>query len=59
MAERVGADVLDDAIAALFQARVGQAAGMADMIEAIELQSGLDIDDLADAWLRTLACPPG
>jgi aminopeptidase N len=57
VAARIGEGVLDEALAGFFQAHVGRAAGMQDMIDAIESTSGMDVEDLAGSWLKTLACP--
>ena len=57
VAELVGADLLDGALAAFYQSRVGQAARMTDLLDAIELHSGVDVTPLADLWLHGLGNP--
>jgi len=60
VARKIGADKLDQTLASFYQANVGKAARMDDLIEAIKAdnpaQAGA-IDTLADKWLRQLACP--
>jgi aminopeptidase N len=57
VADRIGADVLDDAFAAFYGEFAGRAAGMQDMLDAIEAASGWDPTDCAEKWLRTADVP--
>jgi aminopeptidase N len=57
VAQRIGEGTLDQAIAGFYAAHVGQAAGMQDMVDAIETHGGMPIDDLVEGWLRTQECP--
>ena len=60
VARRVGADELDASLATFYQANVGQAAKMDELIDQIKADHPTDaaaIDSLADQWLRQLACP--
>ena len=60
VAETVGADVLDGALASFYQAHVGDTATMADMVATIQAETGFDATACADLWLRTSAVPtPG
>jgi aminopeptidase N len=53
----IGRDVLDGALARFYEAHVGRAARMQELIDAIEAESGLDASALEDAWLRSLGIP--
>lgn len=61
VAKVIGEDVLDQRIAEFYQAHVGKAAHMQDMIDHLEMKANAAdakaIDDLATKWLKTLACP--
>jgi len=61
VADLIGADELDAAIAGFYRAHMGSAATMDEMLDAIESgadQSQIaDIEQIADDWLRTSACP--
>lgn len=57
VADRIGADVLDDAIAAFYTEFAGRAAGMQDMLDAIAAESGWDPTACADKWLRAVDVP--
>lgn len=54
---QVGAAALDKAIATFYQANVGQAAGMQDMLDTIKAETGFDPSALAEAWLKSLGTP--
>jgi hypothetical protein len=54
---QIGRATLDAALAAFFQAHVGQAAGMQDLIDALETGGGQDLDALVAAWLTGLGVP--
>ncbi len=53
----VGRDALDRTIASFYQEHAGQAAGMADMLDAIEDETGFDARPLAKAWLQSKGAP--
>ena len=60
VANRIGAEELDAVLASFYQAHVGQAAKMDDLIEAIKAAHPDDadaIETLTDKWLRQLRCP--
>ena len=57
VAEEIGADTLDGILSDFYMEHVGEAPGMQDMLDAIEIQSGFDATDLAEAWLRGLGIP--
>lgn len=60
IAGSVGAEALDAALAAFYQAHVGGTATMADMLATIEAETGFDPSACAQAWLRDAAVPvPG
>ena len=55
--ERVGRDALDAALAGFYQARVGTAAGMDELIGHIEAETGTDLQDLRQGWLKSTGVP--
>lgn len=60
VADVIGADALDVVLADFYQAHVGKAARMDELIDAITAAHPGDaaaVDDLADTWLRQLSCP--
>ncbi len=58
VAELIGEDQLDTALAEFYADHVGQAARMQDMIDHLhDYGDAAAIDDLADAWLRQVECP--
>lgn len=60
VAKVIGADVLDQALAAFYQANVGKAARMTDLIDAIKAKAGANaaqVDKLTVDWLKTEKCP--
>jgi aminopeptidase N len=57
VAEEVGAETLDGLLSSFYQANVGQAAGMQDMLDAIAEQTGFDPSELAQGWLLSLERP--
>lgn len=60
VADKVGADKLDEALAAFYRARAGKSATMADMLDTIETVTGYDATACADMWLRSTTKPtPG
>jgi hypothetical protein len=60
IAASVGAEALDAALAAFYQAHVGGTATMADMLATIEAETGFDPSECAQIWLRDAAVPaPG
>jgi aminopeptidase N len=52
VADAVGADVLDGVISRFYLAHQGRAAGMQDMLDAIETDTGFDPSALVRQWLR-------
>jgi len=57
VADRIGATVLDDALAAFYGEHAGRAAGMQDLLDAIEAESGWDPTACAAKWLRAIDVP--
>jgi aminopeptidase N len=60
VADLLGTAALDQLLADFYQANVGQAARMQDLLDALLLAAGpqaSQLDALATAWLRTQACP--
>ena len=52
VAAEVGADVLDGVIGRFYQRHKNKPAGMQDMIDAIEAETGFDPTPIAEARLR-------
>ena len=52
VADAVGVEELDGVLHRFYVAHVGRAAGMADMIAAIEHDTGFDTSALVQKWLR-------
>ena len=60
VADKVGADVLDHALAAFYQAHAGGTARMADMLATIHQVTGYDPTTCAQLWLQSTTIPtPG
>jgi aminopeptidase N len=60
VADKVGADKLDQALAAFYQAHAGSGATMADMLQTIHDVTGYDPTTCAQMWLRQATKPsPG
>ncbi len=60
VADKVGADKLDEALAAFYEAHAGGSATMADMLDTIKTVTGYDATTCADMWLRSTTKPaPG
>ncbi|MFH1436100.1 MAG: M1 family aminopeptidase [Pseudomonadota bacterium] len=57
VADEIGAEELDSVLSLFFEAHVGGYAGMQDMLDLIEAETGFDPTDLADGWLRSLGRP--
>ncbi len=57
VAERVGVEALDAALRAFYTAWAGKAAGMQDMLDTIEAETGWDPTACAEAWLRSEQVP--
>lgn len=62
VAEEIGAETVDRALAAFYRANAGQAAGMDEMVAALKDAAPDDakrarIDALADGWLHETSCP--
>ena len=54
---RIGADVLDASLRRFYGSRVGQAAGMRDLLDTVSTVAGYDPTACADAWLRSDVVP--
>ena len=52
VAKEIGPDKLDEVLAVFYQERRGTAAGMQDLLDAIQAQTGFDPSALASHWLR-------
>jgi len=60
VADKVGADKVDQALAAFYAAHAGGAATMADMLATIQTVTGYDPTACAASWLRATTVPtPG
>lgn len=60
VAQKVGADKVDQALAAFYAAHAGSAATMADMLTTIQAVTGYDATACAETWLRSTTKPtPG
>jgi len=60
VAGQVGAEALDQALAAFYQRYAGQPARMQDMLDTIFVETGYDPTECADMWLRSPVIPePG
>ncbi len=60
VADKVGADKLDEALAAFYTAHGGKPATMMDMLATIETVTGYDATACATSWLRSTTKPaPG
>ncbi len=57
VAAEIGAETLDGILALFFETYGGGSAGMQDMLDMIQAESGFDPTDLADGWLRSLGRP--
>jgi aminopeptidase N len=57
VAAEIGAETLDGILATFFETYAGQSAGMQDMLDMIQAESGFDPTDLASGWLRSLGRP--
>ena len=57
VADEIGVDALDEVLSSFFVEHVGGAAGMQEMLDHIEAESGFDAGGLAEGWLRTLGIP--
>jgi len=61
VSEILGEDVLNQAFANFYQANVGQAANLQDIIDAAKAEASpqqvAEIEAAETAWLHTLACP--
>jgi aminopeptidase N len=57
LAGRVGADALDTALAAFYRDHRGHAAGMQDLLDTVEEETGYDPTACATAWLRSATVP--
>lgn len=55
---RVGRAALDAALRSFYEAHVGRAAHMRELIDAIEVSAGEDLSDLETGWLRSMGHPP-
>ncbi len=57
VAEAVGAEALDDAMAGFFAEHVGGAARMMDLVGHVEAETGSDLAELVEGWLRSTGDP--
>ena len=57
VAEAIGAEWLDRVLASFYKARVGTAASMGDVLQALHDDTGFDPEPLADKWLRSPGNP--
>jgi len=57
VAEQVGEAELDDALGVFYTASATEAAGMQDLLDTIEAETGWDPTACAEKWLRTNAVP--
>lgn len=57
VAEAIGAERLDRVFARFFTARVGTAASMGELLDAVRDETGFDPEPLADKWLRSPGNP--
>jgi hypothetical protein len=57
VADEVGADALDRALARFYAQHRGGAAGVDDMVQAITDETGFDASPLADGWLHARGRP--
>ena len=57
VAEQVGEETLDQVLSSFFDQYGGDAAGMQDMLDHIQVETGFDPTDLAEEWLRQLGSP--
>ena len=55
--QRIGASSVEAALAALYVAKAGDAAGVNDLLDAIDSVSGYDATECAEAWLKGPALP--
>ncbi|MBW2454692.1 MAG: peptidase M1 [Deltaproteobacteria bacterium] len=55
--QAIGREALDGVIARFYQAHMGGAAGVGDMLDAIEADTGFDPSELATGWLQSLGRP--
>ncbi len=55
--QAIGREALDGVLAKFYQAHMGGAAGVFDMLEAIETDTGFDPGPLASGWLLSLGRP--
>lgn len=55
--EQIGAEALDRAIARFYAENAGAPAGMADMLDTIESETGFDAKPLARSWLESMGRP--
>ncbi len=57
VADEIGAEELDAVLSLFFTTHVGGYAGMQDMLDLIESETGFDPTGLSDGWLRSLGRP--
>jgi hypothetical protein len=56
--QKIGRPALDAALKAFYETRVGEPAGMQDLLDTVRDTSGYDPQACADLWLRTRAVAP-
>jgi len=57
VAEAVGTSTLDQVFGRFYRARVGTAASMGELLDAVRAETGFDPSALAERWLRTPGNP--
>ena len=57
VADEIGAEALDRALARFYRDHVGTAAGVADLLDSIDEETAFDPRPLAESWLRSRGIP--
>lgn len=57
LADEIGADALDQALGVFFLQHVGTAAGMQDLLDTVQQETGYDPTSLAQGWLKSMGVP--
>jgi aminopeptidase N len=57
VAEAVGVEAFDEVLAGFFAAHVGEAAGLQELLDFVQAQTGFDPEATAEGWLRSLGRP--
>lgn len=56
--QRIGRELFDRGLRTFYQRWAGQAAGMQDLLDVMQEQSGYAVESCARSWLRQAAAPP-